>query len=304
MAKNNVWILIILGIVVVVIGMYLTGNLFAVQLRPANQQNVPEGSTAGSGYSSSGDDDSDYSDDNCKSRWKCESWSTCEDGLKTRDCEDLNDCWNENPNAVEKTCGSSSTTTSSSGDRSCGSEGETSCVATNKYKKCLKNLRWSGVLSCPKGTTCGEVGCAYAEPEGDDCTPNWDCDAWEECDSDTGEQTRICSDLNECLNDKTQSQLCNGENGDGGTGDTGCTADWNCGVWGICSNNQQTQSCTDLNSCKQDKVVSQSCVVSSTQCIPILQSYSTGTKSCEYNMGIIYLIIGVIGLIILLSFLK
>ena len=42
------------------------------------------------------------------------------------------------------------------------------------------------------------------------CTPNWECSAWSEC-SQSGEQTRICADKNNCgvvTNKLTESQSC------------------------------------------------------------------------------------------------
>ncbi len=113
---------------------------------------------------------------------------------------------------------------------------------------------------------------ASLTPSNQICNPNWQCTSWGLC-SMSGYQTRTCVDYNQCNSSyfrKTESQLCstistvypnNNSSTSLSSGSSsssssssfgsviGCSSDWVCGNWGICSNGQQTRECLDYAVC-------------------------------------------------------
>ena len=81
------------------------------------------------------------------------------------------------------------------------------------------------------------------------CTPNWSCTLWTQCINPNGQQTRTCTDLNNCGTtppDTTNS--C--QNPESTEQYYQCVPNWQCGNWSTCANNQQARNCTDMNSCQ------------------------------------------------------
>mgnify|MGYP001585527551 CR=1 FL=1 len=85
------------------------------------------------------------------------------------------------------------------------------------------------------------------------CIQNWSCTNYSACVN--GLQVRVCSDLKTCgnLTDKPAvNKTCVVE----------CVADWDCTDWAPAEcpkSGKQTQNCTDLNVCEDDKIGTQNC---------------------------------------------
>jgi hypothetical protein len=74
------------------------------------------------------------------------------------------------------------------------------------------------------------------------CTESWSCGNWSPSTCSSGNQTRNCTDANNCgttINKPPESQICTGN----------CTEDWSCTYWSNCTGGTQTRTCTDANSC-------------------------------------------------------
>ena len=93
---------------------------------------------------------------------------------------------------------------------------------------------------CGPCSTGGKTSGAYIPP----CAENWTCTEWSECSPD-GNQTRNCTDLNECgtvQNKPNETQECEYV--------PPCAENWTCTEWSECSpDGNQTRNCTDLNEC-------------------------------------------------------
>lgn len=74
-----------------------------------------------------------------------------------------------------------------------------------------------------------------------ECTEDWSCDGWSTCTNT--QQTRTCTDANDCGTDTNKPSTFNS------CTIGGCTEDWDCSNWGECVNNLTTRTCTDSNSC-------------------------------------------------------
>ncbi len=82
------------------------------------------------------------------------------------------------------------------------------------------------------------------------CYANWSCENWSSC-SD-GQQERTCIDLNNCFNDKTETQSCE------------CNETWDCDSWSSCNNGIQSRDCVDSTGCNSTtKHETRSC-----ECVP------------------------------------
>lgn len=69
------------------------------------------------------------------------------------------------------------------------------------------------------------------------CDPQWSCSTWSICGASLT-QTRTCTDLNNCLPQKTETQSC-----------PKCQESWVCSAWSPCYNNLQTRTCYDETKC-------------------------------------------------------
>ncbi|HKZ45549.1 MAG TPA: fibronectin type III domain-containing protein [archaeon] len=77
------------------------------------------------------------------------------------------------------------------------------------------------------------------------CTPDWSCSLWGNCQSD-GTQARTCVDLHNCGNITTkpnETQTCSY------TPAPTCQENWLCSDWSNCVDGERKRTCTDLNSC-------------------------------------------------------
>ena len=84
------------------------------------------------------------------------------------------------------------------------------------------------------------------------CAPRWECSNWNYCNA-TLEQSRICTDKNNCRDNTIQVQAC-----------SACQESWVCSEWSACQNNLQARTCVDEHYCgtvSQQPVVQKSCAV-------------------------------------------
>jgi len=105
--------------------------------------------------------------------------------------------------------------------------------------------------------------------ENSTCIPDWDCGNWSSCVG--GNQTRICRDLNNCEEKKTEVGGC------------GCRPDWNCTAWGDCIGNQQIRICRDKNSCQNESNKPAETQPCGTICEPDWECGEWGPLKCPKN---------------------
>ena len=74
------------------------------------------------------------------------------------------------------------------------------------------------------------------------CQPNLICTSWSYCNKDL-KQTKTCTDKNNCIATKTETQDCQE-----------CVEDWVCGKWETCQNDKQTRTCADQHFCETTKL--------------------------------------------------
>ena len=74
------------------------------------------------------------------------------------------------------------------------------------------------------------------------CKPNLICTSWSYCNKEL-KQTKTCTDKNDCLATKTETQDCQK-----------CVEDWVCGKWNDCQNDKQTRTCADQHFCETTKL--------------------------------------------------
>lgn len=93
------------------------------------------------------------------------------------------------------------------------------------------------------------------------CTESWTCGDWSACSNSS--QTRTCTDANACGTTTTQpalAQSCTDTNTNVNSNSNAntntntnappaCTERWSCTAWSTCTNDQQSRTCTDTNSC-------------------------------------------------------
>lgn len=63
-------------------------------------------------------------------------------------------------------------------------------------------------------------------------------------------------------------------------GNSSCTANWTCGAWGTCTNDEQTRTCTDSNSCQADRTETQAC---DSGCTPSWDCTTWSPEKCPKN---------------------
>jgi hypothetical protein len=183
----------------------------------------------------------------CTPNWRCGSWSACSNGQQTRTCTDLNNCGTTiNRPALTQSCALTPVCTASnwiytlspsvcpsSGSQTktwtkigtC-SEGVThparetvTCVyqantctsfAYSNWSECFpsgvqtRTVTSSSPSGCTGGNPILSRACTYYT-----CTPNWSCGSWSACSN--GQQTRTCTDLNNCgvlINKPQEAQNC------------------------------------------------------------------------------------------------
>ncbi len=179
----------------------------------------------------------------CTTNWFCTNWSACANGVQTKTCTDLNNCGTTN--------GKPSTTQS--------------CVGlTQESVDVVTPVDDNYIItpSIPEATV------------PDSCQANWSCANWSACSN--GVQTKTCTDLNGCADDRVESQQCGSV----------CTPRWTYTAWSACSNGVQTRTVTDLNSCgvNTDKPAnSQSCTEKSIT-ITSPTSGDAWQKMSKYNI--------------------
>ena len=101
------------------------------------------------------------------------------------------------------------------------------CSDENEFK----HVRYECPIACRDGECKDQV-----------CVENWSCKDWSEC---LGNQTRVCSDLNNCESEKNKPKefkFCSQT----------CIEDWRCTLWTDCRNsNYQYRNCTDVSKCEE-----------------------------------------------------
>jgi len=143
----------------------------------------------------------------CDSKWNCGDWESCEEGIQKRECKDSKECFipTDIPDTV-KYC-----------DGTCEERWE--C----EWNKCsggfttpvCKDINSCGTkFNIPNPLKC------YVESE---CTPNIICGEWSTCEVDYnflslisgavisnlyGDKSRVCRDLNECIDDVNEVEIC------------------------------------------------------------------------------------------------
>ncbi len=130
---------------------------------------------------------------------------------------------------------------------------------------------------------------------GGSCTPKWSCaDTWGSCDANL-EQTRVCVDLNECQEQKVETQKC-----------SSCEESWICSYWGACKDGKEQRNCLDENYCKSKNtkpLLEKTCGASESGFPPnrvdgeIEFDPSKDTSSKDSESSLIYIIIGIVILI-------
>jgi hypothetical protein len=95
----------------------------------------------------------------CSSCW--ENIFTCDyafgtNGNQVQICKYDSNCPDEEWKCVNAMC-------VYKGKTVCSVPGTTSCYSPTQYQKCLSNQHWSGILSCPSGTTCYVDSCLTQE---------------------------------------------------------------------------------------------------------------------------------------------
>jgi hypothetical protein len=124
--------------------------------------------------------------------------------------------------------------------------------------------------ACPSGQNCGSDGVCHTPQQpsvggGSSfvgggappvCKEDWTCTEWSGCVAD--QQTRTCTDKNNCNTNKTKpniTQACTVMS---------CTENWSCTDWSACSpSGTQARTCTDSSNCgttTNKPTESQSCV--------------------------------------------
>jgi parallel beta-helix repeat protein len=108
---------------------------------------------------------------------------------------------------------------------------------------------WSNLASCTGGKVCSNGECILPTCT-DDCSLGQE---QKECVNELSSRKKICGnyDADTCLEFGDWTTLaCNtGEFCDVDSCVPTCAENWICGDWNTCSNNQQTRTCNDLNSC-------------------------------------------------------
>ena len=142
----------------------------------------------------------------CDSRWKCSGWGVCEDGIEKKVCEDLKGCFipTDVPEEV----------------RRCDGFCEESWECT--WSDCSKGF------TVPTCKDLNECGTSYTIPKklscnaGGECVSDISCGEWSECgvnynfidlvqdsvDEIRGTKSRICSDLNKCIEAVNELRSC------------------------------------------------------------------------------------------------
>ena len=138
----------------------------------------------------------------CTPNWQTSAWTTCVDGSQTRTATDLNNCGTNNGKPVcYQSCGSST---------DCIWKGHCAGDSCTTFNDC------DGNLVCNSGK-CGPIGGnGGGGGGGTSCTASWQTGTWSACTN--GQQTRTCSDSNNCgdaTNEPATSQSCT--SGGGGT---------------------------------------------------------------------------------------
>jgi len=229
----------------------------------------------------------------CAPSWTCGDWSICSNGQQTRACTDKYKCGDntgkpettqscaEHTSCVNKKC----TIVKGSGDNMCKEDNDcdddglrvlacvnNKCMASagNYYSSTTCSNKSEGAY-CGTGeshTECTNVQkdrygfrsgtCTTVEGPGDNiCGSDRDCTGTvlscvnRKC-AVTAGSSHYGSVVTSC-SEKREGDYC-------GTGS--CTPKWTCSNWSGCSNNQQTRTCTDANTCDTDEgkpETSQSC---------------------------------------------
>src|SRR3989344_2552868 len=79
-----------------------------------------------------------------------------------------------------------------------------------------------------------DPGCLSEEEE--ECVSDWDCGEWSSCIDN--EESRTCTDKNNCQADKEETKVC-----------SVCQESWTCLSWSTCQNGIQTRTCLDQSNC-------------------------------------------------------
>jgi len=175
----------------------------------------------------------------CTPSWSCGDWtpSSCVNGQQqTRTCSDSNNCGttSNNQRTETQTCTVIQNLCTVADWSSTLSPAD--CPATRQQTK-----TWTKIGNCVNGVNhpaTETISCVYNIPTCTDFTYS----DWDVC-SQSGTQSRsvlsaipsTCQGGNPIL-----TRTCT---------PVTCTSNWNCGDWSVCSNNQQTRTCSDSNSC-------------------------------------------------------
>lgn len=166
----------------------------------------------------------------CIESWSCSTWSTCTNNTQTRTCTDANSCGTTvNRPALSQSCDSTAPTVSIT-------------APTN-------GAIVSGTISVTASAAdnVGVVGVQFkldgANLSSEDTSSPYSI-SWNTAGASNGSHTLTAVARDAAGNSTTSSSITVTVNNV-----VGCVEDWSCGAWSTCTNNSQTRTCTDANSC-------------------------------------------------------